>query len=170
VAVGAIHFGQPRCCANLNFVAKLELLLAYSEMSLEKAAEAKHIVSAQPARSAKKIVSSLLTPTTISSLAWSRTETVIRFKGCRGRQAQNGQATRAQPLQSVRSLRKMTGLNSGLYNITLDSHEKNLKGQTVVTNVNGDGLTVNWAASSGARRLLQRNPVSISHHLAPRTT
>jgi hypothetical protein len=48
---------------------------------------------------------------------------------------------------------EIAGLNPGRYYITLDAKGTNLTGQTVVSNLNDNGLTVNWAASPGRQAI-----------------
>ena len=61
------------------------------------------------------------------------------------------------------------GLNSGRYYITLDPKGTNLTGQTVESNLNDNGLTVNWAASPGRQAIataqpgIQQLPPRLSH-------
>jgi hypothetical protein len=55
-------------------------------------------------------------------------------------------------------LYQIGGLSAGLYYITLDPKATNLTGQTVVTNVNGNGLTVNWATSPGRQAIATAQP------------
>jgi hypothetical protein len=53
---------------------------------------------------------------------------------------------------------EIEGLNSGLYYITLDPKGTNLTGQSVVSNLNDNGLTVNWAASPGRQAIATAQP------------
>ncbi len=53
---------------------------------------------------------------------------------------------------------EIAGLNPGLYYITLDPKGTNLTGQTVVSNLNDNGLTVNWAAAPGRQAIAMAQP------------
>ena len=50
----------------------------------------------------------------------------------------------------------LTSLTAGVYSITLDPGSTNLKGQSVETNLDGRGLTVNWATSP------TRDPIALA--------
>jgi hypothetical protein len=53
---------------------------------------------------------------------------------------------------------EIQGLTSGEYYVTLDPKASNIPGQTVVTNLNDNGLTVNWAASPGRQPIATAQP------------
>jgi len=71
--------------------------------------------------------------------------------------AQNSQMTGAA-ITNQEGQYEIEGLNSGLYYITLDPKGTNLTGQTVVSNLNDNGLTVNWAASPGRQAIAIAQP------------
>jgi hypothetical protein len=72
--------------------------------------------------------------------------------------AQNGQTMAGSAITNPQGQYQIGGLNSGLYNITLDPKGTNLTGQTVVSNLNGNGLTVNWAAAPGRQAIATAQP------------
>lgn len=71
--------------------------------------------------------------------------------------AQNSQTT-AAAITNQQGQYEIRGLSSGVYFITLDPKGTNLTGQTVESNLNGSGLTVNWAASPGRQAVAAAQP------------
>jgi Carboxypeptidase regulatory-like domain len=71
--------------------------------------------------------------------------------------AQNSQMTGAA-ITNQTGQYQIEGLNSGLYYITLDPKGTSLAGQTVVTNLNDNGLTVNWATAPGRPAIASAQP------------
>jgi len=71
--------------------------------------------------------------------------------------AQNSTTTGAA-ITNQQGQYEIQGLSSGVYLITLDPKASNIPGQTVVSNLNDDGLTVNWAASPGRQPIATAQP------------
>ena len=71
--------------------------------------------------------------------------------------AQDSQMT-AAAITNQQGQYEIEGLSSGVYLITLDPKGTNLTGQTVVSNLNDNGLTVNWAASPGRQAIATAQP------------
>ena len=71
--------------------------------------------------------------------------------------AQNGKMM-AAAITNQQGQYEIQGLNSGEYYVTLDPRASNIPGQTVVTNLNDNGLTVNWAASPGRQPIATAQP------------
>ncbi|MGA8568391.1 MAG: carboxypeptidase-like regulatory domain-containing protein [Candidatus Binataceae bacterium] len=71
--------------------------------------------------------------------------------------AQDSQMT-AAAITNQQGQYEIEGLSSGVYFITLDPKGTNLTGQTVVSNLNDNGLTVNWAASPGRQAIAMAQP------------
>jgi hypothetical protein len=86
--------------------------------------------------------------------------------GANGAPLPGAQVTVSTPTNQVagaattnqQGLYQIGGLSAGLYYITLDPKATNLTGQTVVTNVNSNGLTVNWATSPGRQAIATAQP------------